>query len=55
MTLFCWVAQVLPRAANAAAVATQVAALARRPPKLLLQLLRGKGARTETLGFLQGF
>lgn len=55
MTLFWWVAQVLPGAANAAAVATQVAALARRPPELLLQLLRGKGARTETLEFLQGF
>ncbi len=38
-------AQVLPGAANAAAVATQVAALARRPAVQLLQLLRGKGAR----------
>lgn len=42
------VAQVLPGAGNAAALATQVAALARRPSDQLLQLLRAKGEQPQT-------
>ncbi len=39
-----WVIQVLPTAGNAAVVQTDLAAIARRPPDELLQMLRSRGA-----------